>query len=149
MYNIIQCILFAILLSSLGIEASDPVEIDLNDYRWQNRILLIYSEHSSDSVYSEQISHFSEHQTGFDERDLLVISIFAHEPSRFGEKEIDKNSTKQIAGRYFSDDPAFSFILIGKDGGVKLRSDELVSTQDLFGLIDSMPMRRNEMRGRN
>jgi hypothetical protein len=36
-------------------------------------------------------------------------------------------------------------LLIGKDGGVKLRSSEPVSVKDIFGLIDSMPMRRQEM----
>ncbi len=36
-------------------------------------------------------------------------------------------------------------IMEQKDGGVKLRSSEPVSTKDLFGLIDSMPMRRQEM----
>ncbi|MBS1237635.1 MAG: hypothetical protein H6R37_879, partial [Deltaproteobacteria bacterium] len=30
-------------------------------------------------------------------------------------------------------------------GGVKLRSSEPVSMKDLFGLIDSMPMRQQEM----
>jgi hypothetical protein len=35
--------------------------------------------------------------------------------------------------------------LIGKDGTVKLRSAEPVPVKDIFGLIDSMPMRRQEM----
>lgn len=146
MNGIIQLLIVATLLTFLNTPSNDPVEIDLNDYRWQNRILLIYAEHSSDMVYSEQISHFAEHQDGIEERDLLVISIFADEPSLFGEKEMDENSTKQITGRYFSDAHEFILILIGKDGGVKLRADELVSTENLFGLIDSMPMRRSEMR---
>ena len=40
-------------------------------------------------------------------------------------------------------------LLIGKDGGVKLRSTEPVSTDELFALIDSMPMRRREMEERD
>jgi len=39
----------------------------------------------------------------------------------------------------------FQVLLIGKDGGVKLRSSGPVSMKDLFGLIDSMPMRQQEM----
>jgi hypothetical protein len=39
----------------------------------------------------------------------------------------------------------FAFILIGKDGTVKLRSNQTVLSGDLFALIDSMPMRREEM----
>jgi hypothetical protein len=37
---------------------------------------------------------------------------------------------------------------IGKDGGVKLRSAEPVAAGDFFALIDTMPMRRREMRER-
>lgn len=146
MNGIIQLFILATLFTSLNTPSTDPVEINLNDYRWQNRILLIYAEHPSDLVYSEQISHFAEHHAGIEERDLFVISIFTDEPSLFGKKEMDENSTKQMTSRYFSDTPEFRLILIGKDGGVKLREDELVTTEDLFGLIDSMPMRRSEMR---
>jgi len=40
----------------------------------------------------------------------------------------------------------FAFILIGKDGTVKLRSGEIILCADLFALIDSMPMRKEEIR---
>jgi hypothetical protein len=39
----------------------------------------------------------------------------------------------------------FQALLIGKDGTVKLRSAEPLPAKDIFGLIDSMPMRRQEM----
>lgn len=41
---------------------------------------------------------------------------------------------------------AFTFILVGRDGGEKLRSSEVVNAEKLFGLIDAMPMRKDEMR---
>ena len=40
----------------------------------------------------------------------------------------------------------FVFILIGKDGTVKLRVEKPVSSDGLFSLIGSMPMRKEEMR---
>ncbi|MEO1019351.1 MAG: DUF4174 domain-containing protein, partial [Pseudomonadota bacterium] len=43
----------------------------------------------------------------------------------------------------------FRVLLIGKDGGVKLRSNEWVSAHEVFALIDTMPMRRREMQGQN
>jgi hypothetical protein len=39
----------------------------------------------------------------------------------------------------------FEVLLIGKDGGVKLRQQEPVGTDVLFAVIDAMPMRRQEM----
>lgn len=41
---------------------------------------------------------------------------------------------------------SFAFILIGKDGGEKLRSTETVSLEKLYSTIDAMPMRRSEMK---
>lgn len=44
----------------------------------------------------------------------------------------------------------FSVILLGKDGGEKLRKKSFVSAAELFSLIDAMPMRQQEIReGRN
>ena len=40
----------------------------------------------------------------------------------------------------------FVFILIGKDVTVKLRAKQPVLSDGLFGLTDSMPMRKEEMR---
>jgi hypothetical protein len=41
---------------------------------------------------------------------------------------------------------AFSLILVGKDGGIKLKRSDQVDLREVFELIDSMPMRQNEMR---
>ena len=40
----------------------------------------------------------------------------------------------------------FEILLVGKDGSVKLRRDEPVAAADITALIDTMPMRRQEMR---
>ena len=39
----------------------------------------------------------------------------------------------------------FEVLLVGKDGGVKLRRDAPVATSEITRLIDTMPMRRREM----
>ena len=39
-------------------------------------------------------------------------------------------------------------MLVGKDGTVKHRSGEPVEPDELYALIDEMPMRRREMRER-
>lgn len=43
---------------------------------------------------------------------------------------------------------AFSVVLIGKDGGEKLRRTTPLAPADLFALVDAMPMRQAEMRER-
>ncbi len=41
---------------------------------------------------------------------------------------------------------AFEVLLVGKDGGVKLRRDKPVTAAEIAALIDTMPMRQDEMR---
>ncbi len=39
----------------------------------------------------------------------------------------------------------FALVLVGLDGGVKFRSDKPVTPEDIFRIIDRMPMRRVEL----
>jgi hypothetical protein len=43
----------------------------------------------------------------------------------------------------------FTVILIGKDGTEKHRTNTLLQMQELFTIIDAMPMRRAEMGKKN
>jgi hypothetical protein len=52
----------------------------------------------------------------------------------------------EIAERFNLAKADFALLLIGKDGLEKLRSREVVSPETLFRLVDSMPMRQEEMR---
>lgn len=43
----------------------------------------------------------------------------------------------------------FTVVLLGKDGGMKQTWHRLVTTREIFGVIDAMPMRKSEMRKPN
>ena len=74
------------------------------------------------------------HNVELTERDItqLVVRTPAENP--------------EIVKRFKLSGAAFTVLLIGKDGGEKLRSHEIVSPETLCQLIDSMPMRQEEMR---
>ncbi len=44
-----------------------------------------------------------------------------------------------------TNDQSFGILFIGKDGGIKYESNRFVSLNQLFELIDSMPMPQDEM----
>lgn len=50
--------------------------------------------------------------------------------------------------RYGVSEDLFALILVGKDGGVKLTRNEPIALDRIFALVDSMPMRRREIRER-
>lgn len=144
--NIISAITLCFLFSAI-IPAADPPDFNLSDYRWENRIILLFAEYPSDDLYAQQITQLTNYEDGLIERELMVVSLFAGDESHVDGEIISNESSSALRKRFLTEDRSLKFILIGKDGGVKLRSDEFVSVHDLFGLIDSMPMRRQEMRG--
>jgi hypothetical protein len=53
--------------------------------------------------------------------------------------------SQQIRSRLDADGKRFQVFLVGKDGHTAISSDKPVSTDYLFGKVDAMPMRRDEM----
>jgi hypothetical protein len=105
----------------------------LADYRWQNRLIVISGD-SASAAYKEQMSLVSAEQliTTWQERKTLIL----------------KNSSLTASKTLSSDETKFSIKLYGLDGGIKMSSVEVVAPQDIIDLIDKMPIRRTEMRGK-
>lgn len=98
------------------------------------KVLLFYSP-AGEVDFKSQMKMLKASQAGLDDRDIEVVSIpFSNEnAAQYKQWKVD---TAQ----------AFTFILVGRDGGEKHRSAGPVTTQKLFGLIDAMPMRKSEVK---
>lgn len=107
----------------------------LRKYQWKNRVILLYTPSTGQEMLRKQQEILAKEEAGLKDRDLVVLEITPESGKSF----------QQIQSRYNLKD-SFTFVLLGKDGGVKKQSDELVSLEVLFSLIDSMPMRQSEMR---
>ncbi len=117
-------------------------------YRWQNRPFLIFAPSRDHPGRLAQLRLFNAVRTGLQDRDMVLIDIAG------SQIQIDGTPTTTMeieALRAFYDVPApqFAVLLVGKDGDVKYRGDTPVDADTLFALIDSMPMRRREMRERD
>jgi len=144
--NIIFSVLFALLTTTVMAQNEDFIKTNPADFQWENRILIVIADQESDSLFNEQVSDFEGRENGFKDRDLITFYVFRKGTSRLNEQPLDPVSAEEILEQYGSDLPDFRLLLIGKDGSVKLQKDSPVLVQDIFGLIDSMPMRQREMR---
>jgi glutathione peroxidase-family protein len=120
-------------------------EISLSQYRWENRIIVLFSSDSGSESYQAQMSKFSSLEDEFLDRDLILISIFDDDCSVLNDKFISDSSADSIRANLTSSGNNYSVYLIGKDGGVKLRQEAVIEPEELFRVIDRMPMRRREM----
>lgn len=118
----------------------------LAPYQWQNRIVVVFAPSENASLYQRQLSEIEAMGDGFAERDLVLFSVFAAD-GQGPDVALSKEQVHFLRERYQASREDFVVILIGKDGGRKLRREgSVLEEQDLFPLIDSMPMRQREMR---
>lgn len=119
---------------------------DINAYRWHSRLLLLFAPDSSHPDYVRQWEMLEDAEEGIAERDLFVFMLFEEEAGFAGRQVASPVFAADVRGQFDVAPGEFTALLIGKDGTVKRRFAQPVSTFELFTLIDAMPMRRREMR---
>jgi hypothetical protein len=128
--------LTAILLGAAALAAAPMVA----EMQWDRRVLLISAPSHADRALLAQRAVFFGMEQAAVERDLSIVSIA-------GETVIGAADTAAaLRRRYRLPDDRFAVVLLGKDGGLKLRAAAPVSAAQLMGVIDAMPMRRAEQR---
>ena len=119
-------------------------ETALDGYRWQNRLLLVFAPDADSALYHRQQEMLLVAECGLNERDMVIIFVIRDAVSTKG-RPAAPVAAVDLRDAYGVLPHEFRVVLIGKDGGVKLRQEEPISAADLFALIDSMPMRKQEM----
>ena len=131
------------LLATVGsLAQADSI---LEPHRWQDRILLVYASDHHDESLMKTNGMIAANASGFAERDLVVATVLATE-GRLGDRPLSEEERLELRRRYHVEPDGFTVILVGKDGGEKLRWRRPPDAAELFELIDSMPMRQEEMR---
>ncbi len=96
-----------------------------------DRLLEVYSDDFRNPKFAAQIKELHADESGLKERDLRVVQIIKDEKTDYLFKR-----------KHIKSD--FTIILIGKDGGEKYRSKNVLTTKTIFAMVDAMPMRRAE-----
>ena len=125
-----------------------PHDVELSAFRWENRILLVFTESADDSAYLALVDQIQRNIAAFEERDLVLVSSGEAPNVLARQRSMAPAEERALRTRYAIALP-FEVILLGKDGGTKYRSGESVQLDTLFALIDEMPMRQREMRRSN
>ena len=126
--NIFSSIL---LLSLMAIMIPKELQgIELSRYLWKNRIILTFADDEDHPDLIKLKVEMKENKCEILNRDLLHFHF---------------NNDGKTGNLTTKSDRSFRILLIGKDGGIKYESNQYVYLIQLFKLIDSMPMRQDEM----
>lgn len=112
----------------------------LSNFEWKNRIVLVFGK-ATDPKVERQIDVLKEKQAELADRALVVIRIAGDEARAVYGTAVTMDADKLRTDAKVGNDD-FQVILVGKDGGVKFRSKDIVSVVEIFDLIDRMPMRK-------
>ena len=138
-------VLTAVLACAL-FGGQEALSMDLNQFQWKNRLLFIFAPEEGDSIFQALQSEILTLPDGISERDLVVFKILETGPSYMETTRIDPQTAAAIRTKFAAPLGQFTCILVGKDGGTKLKRHSPVKIKEVFDLIDAMPMRREEMR---
>lgn len=121
--------------------------ITLEDLRWKNRILLVFPS----TAYSENpnylfIPESDTLESEIEERDMVYF-VFGDSLNSNSDFSFAAGYVEQLRAKHTLGTKKDCYVLIGKDGGTKLRREQSrIDWEELFGTIDAMPMRIREKR---
>jgi len=104
----------------------------------------VFAPTPTDTAYTEQLTIFTGHGPDNADRDLLIGQFPAQGTGQFNGQEIASDAAASLRQQFAVEGSGFTVLLIGKDGGVKLRSDRPLTAEQIFTTIDRMPMRQQE-----
>ena len=133
-------------LSIFAGEEAVPMNFDFEQFKWKKRLLLVFAPDSSHPLFESLQRDLSTRKHEVDDRDLVICKILGVGMSTMGDSELDPHTAASLRERFDISPKAFSLMLVGKDGGIKLRRNDPVNLEEIFRLIDSMLMRQGEMR---
>jgi hypothetical protein len=117
-------------------EASQMSEaVTLDDLKWVARPIVVFADNENDPAFVTQMSFLESRADDLLERDVVVLT--------------DTDPDGESALRQALRPRGFMFVLIGKDGQVKLRKPSPWDVREISRTIDKMPMRQQEMRARS
>ena len=125
-----------LLFLSLFMVSDDITRLD--DLKWKNRVILFFPAQGKQEVF--QVDSLSDE---FEERKLAYFvfndSVVSNVEFSFSEAYISALKKPYLLGSKNE-----CWVLIGLDGGVKVRRESKVNWKEIFGYIDAMPMRQSE-----
>ena len=104
---------------------------NIKGFEWAQRPIVIFANSYKDPNFISQMEFLSQDIKALKERDIVVL--------------VDTNPSVPSALRKKLRPHGFAFILIGKDGQVKLRKPSPWNIREIARVIDKMPIRQQEI----
>lgn len=127
-------VLESVLEDPVSIGPYEAVDANLSDFLWLKRPVVVFADTPADPRFKRQIELLTARPQALIDRDVVVLV------------DTDPDTPSEIRNKLRP--RGFMLVLIGKDGGVKLRKPFPWDVRELTRAIDKMPTRLQELRER-
>jgi NADH dehydrogenase [ubiquinone] 1 alpha subcomplex assembly factor 1 len=134
---------FQLLLDSVHAYGSGP-PFSLERLQWKKRVLAVGAPGEGNEDLDTQRRAVAATASDFEGRDMMLVVLLEDGTSIAGERKLTSGESDRARAALGMEPGSFSLRLIGKDGAVKLSSGAATPMAEIYGLIDTMPMRRRE-----
>ena len=112
--------------------------------RWQTRPVVVVVPQEADALLTKVRAALSETSAreAFREREMVLYTVVAGEGRRNDQVLGAAQTAALLKALQLDARGPSTFILVGKDGGVKMREGLAVDLQQVFAEVDRMPMRQ-------
>lgn len=116
----------------------------LDRFLWKNRVVLVVDHNVAHPKQMVQFMAFYKKKAENKDRDLVLLGLTKNQT--FLGFEVLSVPPEDLL-KQLRLGPAFQgMLLLGKDGGIKLKSTSFTNPEDVYTLIDGMPMRKQEVK---
>lgn len=122
-------------LEITDLTVEENTELTIDEFLWQKRLFIIFSDSPFDPNYIEQLEFLEEGVENLVEREVVVL--------------LDYSPDVKSAIRTELRPRGFAILLIGKDGTIYLRKPTTWNVREISNTIDKFPIRQQELRAKN
>lgn len=146
-----RSLMIAALVAATGMLAScaptpGMSPADMRPHFWKERVVLVFAPGEGDTRLTQQRAALAADPRGMADRKVVTYEVVGNNAVSRGTERLDSKAVPEFRKRFNVPVDDFEVIVIGLDGLVKQRGEEVVGDDELFALIDSMPMRQAEMK---
>lgn len=128
-YLIIVCLISNVIWSQ-----------NLDSHRWIDRVIIISADEANSKLAEYQFNILKAEKDKLKDRKIVIYKCISNSCVFYNGEEVSKTIKMDMSIK------GFETVLVGLDGGEKFKSKKLEKPSVFLDLIDTMPMRRQELK---
>ncbi len=128
-YLIIVCLISNVIWSQ-----------NLDSHRWIDRVIIISADEANSKLAEYQFNILKAEKDKLKDRKIVIYQCISNSCVFYNGEEASKTIKMDVSIK------GFETVLVGLDGGQKFKSKKVENPSVFLNLIDTMPMRRQELK---